>query len=74
MAIIATNNDPGTWNIQFAAPRKSPPSLAIRENQIGNTASEMFQPILRIETTVVNVSFLNDSREAEHKDGTRSMA
>jgi len=35
---------------------------------------DKFRLILRIETTVVNVSFFRHYREAEHKDGTRSMA
>ena len=33
-----------------------------------------FRLILRIETTVINVSFFKHYREVEHKDGTRSMA
>ena len=35
---------------------------------------DKFHLILRIETTVVNVSFFKHYREVEHKDGTRSMA
>lgn len=35
---------------------------------------DKFGLILRIETTVVNVSFFKHYREVEHKDGTRSMA
>jgi hypothetical protein len=35
---------------------------------------DKFRLILRIETTVLNVSFFKHYREAEHKDGTRSMA
>jgi hypothetical protein len=35
---------------------------------------DKFRLILRIETTVVNVSFFKHYREVEHKDGTRSMA
>jgi hypothetical protein len=35
---------------------------------------DKFQLILRIETTVVNVSFFKHYREVEHKDGTSSMA
>jgi len=35
---------------------------------------DKFRLILRIETTVVNVSFFRHYREVEHKDGTRSMA
>ena len=35
---------------------------------------DKFQLILRIETTVVNVSFFKHYRQVEHKDGTRSMA
>ena len=35
---------------------------------------DKFRLILRIETTVVNVSFCKHYREVEHKDGTRSMA
>src|SRR5271165_3059976 len=35
---------------------------------------DKFQLILRIETTVVNVSFFKHYREVEHQDGTRSMA
>src|SRR5271157_5051175 len=35
---------------------------------------DKFQLILRIETTVVNVSFFKHYREVEHKNGTRSMA
>ena len=34
---------------------------------------DKFRLILRIETTVVNVSFFKHYREVEHKDGTRSM-
>ena len=34
---------------------------------------DKFRLILRIETTVVNVSFFRHYREVEHKDGTRSM-
>src|SRR5438270_9758734 len=36
--------------------------------------NDKFRLILRIETTVVNVSFFKHYREVEHKDGTRSMA
>jgi hypothetical protein len=35
---------------------------------------DKFRLILRIETTVVNVSFSKHYREVEHRDGTRSMA
>lgn len=35
---------------------------------------DKFRLILRIETTVVNVSFFKQYREVQHKDGTRSMA
>jgi hypothetical protein len=35
---------------------------------------DKFRLILRIETTVVNVSFFKHYREVEHKDRTRSMA
>jgi len=35
---------------------------------------DKFRLILRIETTVVNVSFFKHYREVEHKGGTRSMA
>ncbi len=35
---------------------------------------DKFRLILRIETTVVNVSFFKHYREVEHKDGTCSMA
>src|SRR5712692_2353628 len=35
---------------------------------------DKFRLILRIETTVVNVSFFKHYREVEHKDGTRRMA
>ena len=35
---------------------------------------DKFRLILRIETTVVNVSFFKHYREVEHKDGTRTMA
>jgi len=35
---------------------------------------DKFRLILRIETTVVNVSFFKHYREVEHKEGTRSMA
>jgi len=35
---------------------------------------DKFQLILRIETTVVNVSFFKHYRQVEHEDGTRSMA
>jgi hypothetical protein len=35
---------------------------------------DKFRLILRIETTVVNVSFFKHYREVEHKNGTRSMA
>jgi len=35
---------------------------------------DKFRLILRIETTVINVSFFKHYREVEHKDGTRSMA
>jgi hypothetical protein len=35
---------------------------------------DKFRLILRIETTVVNVSFFKHYREVEHRDGTRSMA
>jgi hypothetical protein len=35
---------------------------------------DKFRLILRIETTVVKVSFFKHYREVEHKDGTRSMA
>jgi len=35
---------------------------------------DKFRLILRIETTVVNVSFFKHYREVEHKDGTRHMA
>lgn len=35
---------------------------------------DKFRLILRIETTVLNVSFFKHYREVEHKDGTRSMA
>jgi hypothetical protein len=35
---------------------------------------DKFRLILRIETTVVSVSFFKHYREVEHKDGTRSMA
>ncbi len=35
---------------------------------------DKFRLILRIETTVVNVSFFKHYREVEHKDGTSSMA
>jgi len=35
---------------------------------------DKFRLILRIETTVVNVSFFKHYREVEHKDGTRGMA
>lgn len=35
---------------------------------------DKFHLILRIETTVVNVSFFKHYREVEHKDGTSSMA
>jgi hypothetical protein len=35
---------------------------------------DKFRLILRIETTVVNVSFFKHYREVEHKDGTRNMA
>ncbi len=35
---------------------------------------DKFRLILRIETTVVNVSFFKHYREVEHKDGARSMA
>jgi len=35
---------------------------------------DKFRLILRIETTVVNVSFFKHYREVEHKDGTHSMA
>jgi hypothetical protein len=35
---------------------------------------DKFRLILRIETTVVNVSFFKHYREVGHKDGTRSMA
>jgi hypothetical protein len=35
---------------------------------------DKFRLILRIETTVVNVSFFKHYREVEHKDGTGSMA
>ncbi len=35
---------------------------------------DKFHLILRIETTVVNVSFFKHYREVEHQDGTRSMA
>src|SRR5271165_1135259 len=35
---------------------------------------DKFQLILRIETTVVNVSFFKHYREVEHQDGARSMA
>jgi hypothetical protein len=34
---------------------------------------DKFRLILRIETTVLNVSFFKHYREVEHKDGTRSM-
>jgi len=35
---------------------------------------DKFHLILRLETTVVNVSFFKHYREVEHQDGTRSMA
>jgi hypothetical protein len=35
---------------------------------------DKFRLMLRIETTVLNVSFFKHYREVEHKDGTRSMA
>ena len=35
---------------------------------------DKFRLILRLETTVVNVSFCKHYREVEHQDGTRSMA
>jgi hypothetical protein len=35
---------------------------------------DKFRLILRIETTVVNVSFFKHYREVEHRNGTRSMA
>src|ERR1700731_4065064 len=35
---------------------------------------DKFRLILRIETTVLNVSFFKHYREVEHKDGTRTMA
>jgi hypothetical protein len=35
---------------------------------------DKFRLVLRIETTVLNVSFFKHYREVEHKDGTRSMA
>src|SRR3984893_14087851 len=35
---------------------------------------DKFRLILRIETTVVDVSFFKHYREVEHKDGTRSLA
>ena len=35
---------------------------------------DKFRLILRIETTVTDVSFFKHYREVEHKDGTRSMA
>ncbi|MDP3001296.1 MAG: hypothetical protein Q8N47_27685, partial [Bryobacterales bacterium] len=35
---------------------------------------DKFRLILRIETTVVNVSFFKHYRTVEHKDGTSSMA
>jgi hypothetical protein len=35
---------------------------------------DKFRLILRIEATVVNVSFFKHYREVEHRDGTRSMA
>lgn len=35
---------------------------------------DKFRLILRLETTVVNVSFFKPYREVEHKDGTSSMA
>jgi hypothetical protein len=35
---------------------------------------DKFRLILRIETTVVNVSFFKHYREVEHQNGTRSMA
>src|ERR1700694_5569719 len=35
---------------------------------------DKFRLILRIETTVVNVSFFKHYREVEHKGGTRTMA
>jgi hypothetical protein len=35
---------------------------------------DKFRLILRIETTVLNVSFFKHYREVEHKDGTHSMA
>jgi len=35
---------------------------------------DKFRLILRIETTVLNVSFFKHYREVEHQDGTRSMA
>src|SRR6267378_2267635 len=35
---------------------------------------DKFRLILRIETTLVNVSFFKHYREVEHKDGTRTMA
>jgi len=35
---------------------------------------DKFRLILRIETTVVNISFFKHYREVEHQDGTRSMA
>ena len=35
---------------------------------------DKFRLILRIETTVVNVSFFKHYREVEHKDGTHSLA
>jgi hypothetical protein len=35
---------------------------------------DKFRLILRIETTVVNVSFFKHYREVEHQDGTRTMA
>jgi hypothetical protein len=35
---------------------------------------DKFRLILRLETTVVNVSFFKHYREVEHKDGTHSMA
>ena len=35
---------------------------------------DQFRLILRIETTVLNVSFFKRYREVEHQDGSRSMA
>jgi hypothetical protein len=35
---------------------------------------DKFRLILRMETTVVNVSFFKHCREVDHKDGTRTVA